>query len=256
MSITKHVPNLITLLNLASGVIALVYAFETNWQMAFFWVCMGIFFDFWDGFFARVFKVQSPLGLQLDSLADMVTSGVVPGVVMYQLLANIADMRDEYNLSSDNFFLGILPYLGFIITLASCYRLAKFNIDTRQTDSFIGLPTPANALLILSLPVILNKTGGDGVIFATLSNPYILVGISLLSAYLLNAEIPLFSLKVKYFNWERNKIQAIFLIVSILLLFFFQYFAIPLIILSYVILSVINNRFSAKPAYEEHSGTK
>lgn len=251
MSVTKHVPNLITLLNLAAGLIALVYAFDTNLQMAFFWVCMGIFFDFWDGFFARVFKAQSPLGLQLDSLADMVTSGVVPGVVMFQLLANISDMRDEYNLSSDTYYLGLLPYVGFIITLASCYRLAKFNVDSRQTDSFIGLPTPANALLIMSLPVILNKTGGEGAIFQTLSNPYILVGISLLSAYLLNAEIPLFSLKVKYFNWSHNKIQVIFIFTSILLLFFFQYFAIPLIILFYVILSVINNFISGKTIHEE-----
>ena len=246
MSLKKHVPNFITLLNLSAGLIALVYAFNTNLQMAFFWVCMGIFFDFWDGFFARIFKVQSKLGLQLDSLADMVTSGVVPGVAMYQLLANIADMRDDYNLSVDNAYLGLLPYLGFVITIASCYRLAKFNVDDRQTESFIGLPTPANALLFMSLPVILNKTGGEGIIFSVLSNPYILVGISLLSAYLLNAEIPLFSLKVKYFNWQRNKIQFTFLIVSILLLFFFQYFAIPLIILFYVILSVINNMTANK----------
>lgn len=251
MSVTKHVPNLLTLLNLASGLIALVYAFDTNLQMAFFWVCMGIFFDFWDGFFARIFKAQSPIGLQLDSLADMVTSGVVPGVAMFQLLANIADMREELNLSSDTLYMGILPYAGFIITLASCYRLAKFNVDSRQTDSFIGLPTPANALLIMSLPVILNKTGGEGFVFEFLSNPYILIGISLFSAYLLNAEIPLFSLKVKYFNWEHNKIQAIFIVASILLLFFFQYFAIPLIILFYVILSVINNLTSGKAANEK-----
>ena len=241
MSVKKHIPNFITLLNLASGLIALVYAFNTNLQMAFFWVCMGIFFDFWDGFFARILKVQGKLGLQLDSLADMVTSGVVPGVAMYQLLANIADLTDDYNLSIDNGYLGLLPYVGFIITLASCYRLAKFNIDERQTDSFIGLPTPANALFIMSLPVILNHTGGEGMVFGFLSNPFILVGISLLSAYLLNAEIPLFSLKVKYFNWKNNKIQFIFLIVSVLLLSFFQYFAIPVIILFYVILSVINN---------------
>lgn len=252
MSVKKHIPNVITLLNLTSGLIALVYAFNTNLQMAFFWVCMGIFFDFWDGFFARIFKVQSKLGLQLDSLADMVTSGVVPGVTMYQLLANIADLRDDANLSADNAYLGILPFVGFIITIASCYRLAKFNIDERQTDSFIGLPTPANALFIMSLPVILDKTGGVGLVFEWLSNPFILAGISALSAYLLNAEIPLFSLKVKYFNWERNKIQFVFLIVSILLLFFFQYFAIPLIILFYVILSVINN-VSAKKVHESPS---
>jgi len=246
MPFKKHVPNFITLLNLFSGLIALVYAFDTNWDKAFLWVCIGIFFDFWDGFFARILKVQSALGLQLDSLADMVTSGVVPGMVMFQMLAGIADMQEEYNLSADNFYLGLLPYAGFIITLASCYRLAKFNIDTRQTDSFIGLPTPANALFILSLPVILSHSDGDSFVFTALSNPYVLIGISLLSAFMLNAEIPLFSLKIKYFNWETNKIQFVFLIISIILLFVLQYLAIPVIILFYVLLSAINNKFWAK----------
>lgn len=248
MPFSKHVPNFITLCNLASGLIALMYAFDTNWLMAFVWVAIGIFFDFWDGFFARLLKAQSPVGLQLDSLADMVTSGVVPGLIMFQMLANIVDLREEYNLSAENFYMGMLPYAGFIITLASCYRLAKFNVDTRQTDSFIGLPTPANALFIMSLPIILHHSNGEGFIFETLSNPYVLVGITFLSAFMLNAEIPLFSLKVKYFNWETNKIQVIFLIVSVLLLFFFQYLAIPLIILFYVLLSAINNKLSSKAA--------
>lgn len=248
MPFSKHVPNFITLCNLASGLIALMYAFDTNWLMAFVWVAIGIFFDFWDGFFARLLKAQSPVGLQLDSLADMVTSGVVPGLIMFQMLANIVDLREEYNLSAENFYMGMLPYAGFIITLASCYRLAKFNVDTRQTDSFIGLPTPANALFIMSLPIILHHSNGEGFIFDTLSNPYVLVGITILSAFMLNAEIPLFSLKVKYFNWETNKIQVIFLIVSVLMLFFFQYQAIPLIILFYVLLSAINNKLSSKAA--------
>jgi CDP-diacylglycerol---serine O-phosphatidyltransferase len=245
MPFKKHIPNLITLLNLASGLIALVYAFNTNWQMAFFWVAMGIFFDFWDGFFARTLKVSSPIGLQLDSLADMVTSGVVPGMAIFQMLANIADMQEELNLDADNFYLGLLPYAGFLITLGSAYRLAKFNIDTRQTDSFIGLPTPANALFIMSLPVIQSYSDGTGVVFDLLSNPYILVGIALLSTIMLNAEIPLFSLKIKYFNWETNKIQIIFLVLSVIMLFFLQYLAIPFIIILYVLLSVINNKFLA-----------
>ena len=176
MPFKKHIPNLITLCNLSSGLIALMYAFNTHYQMAFVWVCIGIFFDFWDGFFARILKAQSPIGLQLDSLADMVTSGVVPGLIMFQMLSGIADNQEEYNLSSDNFYLGILPFAGFIITLASCYRLAKFNVDTRQTDSFIGLPTPANALFILSLPVIEAHSDGTGFVFDMLSNPFVLVG--------------------------------------------------------------------------------
>lgn len=246
MPLRKHVPNIITLLNLTAGLVALVYAFDTNLQMAFIWVCIGIFLDFWDGFFARILNAQSKIGLQLDSLADMVTSGVVPGVVMYKMLENIYELSETY--APDNFYMNLLPYIGFIITIGSCYRLAKFNVDTRQTDSFIGLPTPANALLIISLPVILNHSDGTGFVFDILSNPYVLVGISLLSAFLLNAEIPLFSLKVKYFNWETNKIQIFFLVLSVLLLFFFQYLGIPLIILSYVILSVFNNKLSEKKA--------
>jgi len=124
MRIKKHIPNLITLLNLLSGLIALVYAFDDNLQMAFFWVCLGIFFDFWDGFAARTLKVSSPLGVQLDSLADMVTSGVVPGVVMYQMLANIQQNYEQYNVTDDTFYMKLVPFVGFIITLGSCMRLA------------------------------------------------------------------------------------------------------------------------------------
>src|SRR5690606_11925911 len=125
--------------------------------------------------------------------------------------------QDEMlDLSWDSMYLITIPFLGFIITVASCYRLAKFNVDTRQTDSLIGLPTPATALFIMSLPIIVHHSDGEGFIFNTLSNPYVLVGITFLSAFMLNAEIPLFSLKVKYFNLETNKIQIIFLIVAVL----------------------------------------
>ena len=131
MNIKKHIPNLITLLNLFSGCIALIFAFKSDFAMAFYFVSLGIFLDFFDGFFARLFKVSSPLGLQLDSLADMVTSGVVPGLVMFQMMSS--------NTSTEG-IMQFFPFLGFIIALGSCYRLANFNIDTRQTYSFIGLP--------------------------------------------------------------------------------------------------------------------
>ena len=209
---------------------------ELNFEMAFFFVCLGIFLDFFDGFFARLFKVSSPLGLQLDSLADMVTSGVVPGYVMYSLL------KMSQNPTSPDLF---IPYLGFIIALGSCYRLANFNIDTRQTDSFIGLPTPANALFILSLPLVLRHSDSL-VVFDILTNQWILLVITLFSAYILNAEIPLFSLKIKDFTFKKNALQIVFLSLSVLLLFFFQYLAIPLVIITYVLLSVINNKFLKK----------
>lgn len=219
----KQIPNLITLLNLLSGCIALVFVSQDNFWFAFYFVCLGIFFDFFDGFFARIFKVQSPLGVQLDSLADMVTSGVVPGFVMFKMLSE---------LSSDTF----LPYFGFIITLGSCYRLAKFNIDTRQTDSFIGLPTPANALFILSLPLISQTFVVD-----LLSSVWVLMGISVLSAFILNAELPLFSLKIKNFSFAKYKLQIVFLILAVVLLLAFQILGLPLVILLYVVLSVFNN---------------
>ena len=245
MSIKKHIPNTITLLNLLAGLLALIHAFNGNYNEAFSLVCLGIFFDFWDGFFARIWKVQSPIGLQLDSLADMVTSGVVPGLVMYKMLGDIQENQAQYNLTEDTYFMGVVPYLGFLITLASCYRLAKFNVDTRQTDSFIGLPTPANALLIMSIPMIQFHSEFEGLVDA-LSNPYVLVGITALSAYLLNAEIPLFSLKVKSFSWEKYKIQVVFLIISVILIALLEFIAIPIIILLYVILSVVNNTILKK----------
>ena len=233
MNLKKHIPNLITLLNLLCGCIALVFAGEANFEMAFFFVCLGIFFDFIDGFFARLFHVSSQLGLQLDSLADMVTSGVVPGLVLFKMLSN--------SVNSDPSLM-YLPYLGFIITLGSCYRLANFNIDTRQTDSFIGLPTPANALFILSLPLIL-KNSDSLLVLELLINPWVLIFVSMLSTYILNAEIPLFALKIKKFNLKENVLQLFFLLISLLLLVLLQFAGVALIILFYVLLSLINNKF-------------
>jgi CDP-diacylglycerol---serine O-phosphatidyltransferase len=239
MYLKKQIPNTITLLNLFCGCIAMVFALKADFELAFYLVCLGIFLDFFDGFFARLFKVSSPLGLQLDSLADMVTSGVVPGIVMYQMILNSSSFPTK------DWDIVVYPYLGFIVTLGSCYRLANFNIDTRQTDSFIGLPTPANALFILSLPLVL-KYSDSLFILEIFTNHWILLGIVLLSAYILNAEIPLFSLKIKKFNFKDNVLQMGFLLVSLLLLLFFQYLGIPLVIIFYVLLSVLNNTLLSK----------
>ena len=141
--------------------------------------------------------------------------------------------------------MGFVPYLGFLITLGSCYRLANFNIDTRQTDSFIGLPTPANALFILSLPLVLKYTDSIFII-ELLTNPWFLLAVTALSAYMLNAEIPLFSLKIKKFSFKENGLQIVFLVGSLLLLVFFRYLGIPLLILFYVLLSVLNNKVLKK----------
>lgn len=244
MNIKAYIPNFITLLNLLSGCFALVFAAQNQFFYAFIFVCLGIFFDFFDGFFARLFKVQSPLGVQLDSLADMVTSGAVPGFVMYQLLFKYLNANNDVvtNYLSTAY---IFPLFGFIITLGSCYRLAKFNIDTRQTDSFIGLPTPANALFILSIPLIIESNSIAG-LSEILSNPYVLMGISILSTYILNAEIPLFSLKIKDFSWQKNKIQVIFLLTAIALLIGFKILGLPIVIVLYVLLSFIQNKMTSK----------
>ena len=238
MNIKAQIPNTITLLNLFCGCIALVFAFHRHFEMTFAFAALGIFLDFFDGFFARLFKVSSPLGLQLDSLADMVTSGVVPGLVMYQLMI-------DNSTTSQTSYMQLFPYLGFIIALGSCYRLANFNIDTRQSDSFIGLPTPANSLFILSLPLVLQNTDSLFVIEA-LTNQWFLLLTTLFSAYILNAEIPLFALKIKKFNFVDNIIQIVFLSLSILFLIFLKFLAIPLVIVTYILLSVINNKFSKK----------
>ena len=232
MKIKAQIPNLFTLLNLFCGCVALVMAMDLKFDLAFYFVCLGIFFDFFDGFFARKFGVAGPLGVQLDSLADMVTSGVVPGFVMFELLRN-------YHASGiESYF----PFLGFIITLGACYRLAKFNIDERQSDSFIGLPTPANALFIMSLPLIIHNSELE-FIQSILSNQWLLVTLTLLSAYIMNAEIPLFSLKVKDFSFAKYKLQLFFVVLSIVLLITLKIVAVPLIIFSYVLLSVLNNFF-------------
>jgi len=240
MNIKKHIPNTITLLNLFCGCIAVVFVSKDQFEMAFFFVCLGIFLDFFDGFFARLFKVTGELGLQLDSLADMVTSGVVPGFVMFKMMQSSSAYMNEG-------WLQYFPYLGFIITLGSCFRLAKFNIDTRQTDSFIGLPTPANALFILSLPLVLEHYSGESLmVLEILTEKWVLLMIALFSAYILNAEIPLFSLKIKKFTLKDNVLQVIFLTSSLLFLVFLNYLAVPMVIIFYVLLSVINNKFLKK----------
>ena len=245
MSIKKHIPNALTLLNLLSGLLALIAIFNGFYDHAFIFVSLGIFFDFWDGFLARKFGVAGPLGVQLDSLADMVTSGVVPGLLMYKLFDTIQQNQPEYMLTEETFYMGVIPYFGFLITLASCYRLANFNIDSRQTNSFIGLPTPANAMLIISIPMI-QYFGRYEWINVALDNPYVLLAITLISAFLLNAEIPLFSLKFKKLNWAEAKLQISFTVFAVIMLILLKFVAIPLIIISYIILSLMLNSLSKK----------
>ncbi len=233
MNIKKHIPNAITCSNLFCGCLAVVSIFEGNLSTASYLVGLAAILDFFDGFAARMLKVTSPIGKDLDSLADMVTFGLVPGILMVKLSGIAIELFNEQNAHS-------IPqwasYLAFSIPIFSAIRLAKFNNDTRQSDSFIGLPTPANAMFICSLPFVL-KSNPD----FNLLNPHVLIPLELVLSYLLVAELPLFALKFKHFKWQGNEIRFLFLVSSLILLITFQFLAIPLIIILYILLSVLTN---------------
>ena len=225
------IPNFITLLNLLSGGIAVIFAVKGDLSTAALFVFFGIFFDFFDGFLARKLNVSSEMGLQLDSLADLVTSGLAPALVLVNLIElSILPSQDA------NCF---LPYLGLLVLLCSAYRLAKFNISTEQSQFFIGLPTPANALLIMSLPLVLDYQNSDSY-NALILNPFFLVVVTLLSSFLLNAPVKLIALKFKTWNFSENASKYILIIFSLVGLILFKFAGIPLIIIFYIMLSLIN----------------
>ena len=234
----KHIPNLITLGNLLCGTIATIAAVNGNFEIAALSVTIGILLDFFDGFFARILNVSGELGKQLDSLADMVTSGVVPGIVMFTLLQenslNLFERTTE-TLNIASFSTGYFPYFGLVLTLAACYRLAKFNIDTRQSDSFIGVPTPANAMVIAALPLIQAYQPN----YAGFISPWVILAYIAVMSYLLISELPLFALKFKSYAWAANSYIYSFLIASVALLLVFQFFAVPLIIVLYILMSLV-----------------
>lgn len=240
MFIKRQIPNLFTFLNLSAGLIGILFALENLLVPAAFMVMLGIFFDFFDGFFARILKVSSELGKQLDSFADLVTSGVVPGLIIFQLLKATTFSWSGTDVISMLQGGNYLPFIGFIIPLASAYRLANFNIDERQSTSFIGLPTPANALLISSIPLIIAYSQESEMV-SFIQQTYVLVAVTIVGASLLNAEIPLFALKFKSYGFKENALKYIFLVLIVLLVSWLQFVAIPLIILLYVLLSVVEN---------------
>lgn len=239
----RHIPNLLTLGNLLCGTVATIFAIKGNFTATAFLVALGIGFDFFDGFVARILNVQGELGKQLDSLADMVTSGVVPGIVMFKLLDEVEAVGyfgGDANTLTGSFF----PYLGLLLTLGACYRLANFNIDERQSDSFIGLPTPAMSLFVVSLPLIASFATQSFFVDLVL-NKWFLIAVTLLLTFLMNAEIPLFSLKFKGFSFGDNGLKYLFLIASIILLVVLKFVAVPIIILLYILLSLGNNLVKA-----------
>lgn len=243
----QYLPNLLTLFNVLCGSIAVVFASVNRLEYAAIFVFAGIFFDYFDGLVARWLDVKSELGIQLDSLADMITCGLVPGVVMFQLLSmsqtggwNLGPGSGWMEETNSGLFQSWLPLLGFLIPMASAYRLARFNIDEDQQTSFIGLPTPANALLILSFPLILLYQGNDA-LNTVILNPWTLIITTILSALLLNAPIRLFALKFGSWSFRDNALRYIFVLVSLVLIATLKFMAIPIIIAFYILSSLITD---------------
>jgi len=249
----SHIPNTITLGNLLCGCIALVHAFEGDLVRAAYFVGIALVLDFLDGFVARMLKVTSAIGKDLDSLADMVTFGVVPGVVMFKMIngvilgdANGSDLMNDVGGKASFFGSSIISYGAFIITIFSCIRLAKFNNDKRQSNTFIGLPTPASAMLICSLPLIAVFQPEFKQFNSIVSNVEFLLILSGLMSLLLVSEIPLFALKFKKFAWSENRLVYTFIAVSLSFMVILKFAAIPLIIFLYISVSIVNNIFSKK----------
>ncbi|WP_157601172.1 CDP-diacylglycerol--serine O-phosphatidyltransferase [Persicobacter sp. CCB-QB2] len=219
-----NIPNTLTCLNLLSGCVGIVLAFQGNllWAAGMIW--SGAIFDFFDGFTARLLKQFSPIGGELDSLADMVTFGVLPAVLYFQLLGQCE--LPEY-----------VPYFAFIMAAFSALRLAKFNVDDRQTTSFIGLPTPANAIFASALPFMLahNILGAEN----WLLNPYLLLGLNFAFSLLLTSEIPMFALKFKTYGWKGNELIYSFIILAAASIFILNVASIPFIILLYILISFV-----------------
>ena len=241
---TKQIPNIITSLNLLCGIVAVLFAISGDLVTAAIFMGIGIVFDFFDGLAARLLNAHSEVGLQLDSLADMVTSGLVPALMIMQLLSLattgnyfvIADLFSETSWNQS--FANYLPLVGLLIAVASAYRLAKFNVDDRQTTSFVGLPTPANALLIASLALILAFQSTE-MIEGIILNKWVLIGVTIVSCILLNAEIFLFALKFKTWDVKSNLKRYVFLAVCLIALIALKFMAIPLIIMVYILMSLL-----------------
>jgi CDP-diacylglycerol--serine O-phosphatidyltransferase len=236
-AITRNIPNIITLANLFCGLCAIVFAFQDNLPLASFCIFAGAFFDFFDGLAARLLKVSGELGKQLDSMADMVTFGVAPGMILFQLIYYSQTISFfQSNITDPNLF---PASVAFLLPVFSAVRLANFNIDTKQATSFIGLPTPALAIFVASLPLIDKYQQ-----LSMLSDFRFLIAIAAILPLLLVTKIPLFSLK---FNKEEGIVSSLnifritLILASLILLFIFQFAAIPFIVILYLILSLLNN---------------
>jgi CDP-diacylglycerol---serine O-phosphatidyltransferase len=238
MSIKKHIPNFITCLNLVCGCLSIIFALKGSLLISGFAIMAAAVFDFCDGFVARLLHVKGELGKQLDSLCDVVSFGVAPGIIMLELMF-LGESVWKYGIPDYVFYISIL------IPVCAALRLAKFNIDVRQSDSFIGLPTPAVGLLIAALPAMLSHDYqsplfpfNDYILHFVL-NPGVLIGGTIVMSLLMVSGLPLFAMKFKSASWKENKLRYLFIIISLLLILLFFFTAVPIIILVYILISVI-----------------
>lgn len=276
-----NIANLFTAANMLSGIFAIILSLMGRIDLAPFSIFAGAIFDFLDGFIARRIGKTGELGKQLDSLADMVTFGVAPGVfMMVVMIVSLSNLNAE--TMSHNFpdyvnylitnwknavFYGVpnsmdnaliyTPFIALFIPFMSMFRLAKFNIDTRQTDSFIGLNTPANTIFFTTFPLVLmmefNTNGYQNQWLLTIFQPGVLLVIIGCMSLLLVSELHMFSIKFKHFRWHENQIRYIFLITCLLLILFLLVWSIPLIVLLYILLSFIDIKFNKKETHEIQS---
>lgn len=231
MKIKAQIPNLLTLLNLFFGVIGIIWVLDGNIQSGAYFILIAAGFDFLDGFVARLLKVQSEIGKELDSLADVVSFGVLPGLILFMMVKNQTGPQS------------FLPYLTLIVPMLSAYRLAKFNLDTRQSDRFIGLPTPANALFIGTLPYLMDQWS---IFEYWLSSPIVLVILAWIFALLLVAEISLIALKFKRLAFSKNIFRYTLIFIGVAIFAWIQLAGIPLVILAYIGLSVVENAIGSE----------
>ncbi len=276
-----NIPNLFTAANLLSGVFSIIFALMGRIDLAPFLIFAGAIFDFFDGFLARKLNQSGELGKQLDSLADMITFGLAPGIfMMVVMIISLTDLKNEilsptfnshvnfiltnwknavfYDVPNEmNNSLKYAPFFALFIPFMSMFRLAKFNIDTRQSESFIGLNTPANTIFFTAFPLVLliefsQKGYQDPWVNMIFQPGFFIILIGCMSLLLIS-EIPMFSLKFKHFEWQGNQIRFSYLIICGLLITFLLVWSIPLIVLLYLVLSFIDNKLNKKQTHEIQS---
>lgn len=235
MKITSIIPNTITLLNMLAGILSIYIGMTGDLVLAAYLIFIAAILDFMDGFSARMLNAYSDLGKQLDSLADLVSFGLAPGFILFNMI-NISHGQPGNTSSS----MTIIPFIAFMVPLFSALRLAKFNIDENQQTSFLGMPTPAVAILIASFPLIKSELFHDrGLYYMIITNTYFLLAMAIIMSLLMVIPLPMFAFKFKNYGWANNKVKYVFLIISLIGIIIFKSIAIPVIIALYFLLSLV-----------------